>query len=164
MQSLAGFSQNAEFWSHNSKINSWNQERFFSAGNVELLTATTFQIQIYTVLPKISLNCISKIRKNHETLTTSFLSEVSIPCVDQVFSHDMNSYSLGMKMYVMSFTCRSFSLISLQVFARDKKRWKSQSNVFRNMLYMQKHFFLLWQNLFLWNCFTRFSKTTALKF
>ena len=54
---------------------------------------------------------------------------VLIPFVDRVFGHDMNPYSLWMKMFVIKSTCRSFSIISLYVF--EKQKGKSQSNVFR---------------------------------
>ena len=72
--------------------------------------------------------------------------------LDQVFGHDMNPYSLCMKMYVILFTCRSFSFNSHQVFEKNK----SQSNIFRRFASTQftcwNDYCLPWMN-FRGNCF-----------
>ena len=50
---------------------------------------------------------------------------VLIPFVDRVFGHDMNPYSLWMKMFVIKSTCRSFSIISLYVLRNKRENHRA---------------------------------------
>ena len=78
-----------------------------------------------------NVSFIFNLWKTTANLVTSHYLGLDTPFVDQVFGHDMNLYSLWLKMFVIKFTCRSFSFMSRQVF--KNKKWKSHSCVFRRV-------------------------------